>query len=358
MRTSSSGTLIQHASGSILGSLKSVRNGSALEAHRQTQVIESIGMDSAMERYEIDEDLIGTEQSDIEATYLSGYNFNGSVVLDRVYSDFENNGSPLPVIHSRLKEFIPHHSFLLGFGIRQPSVTRGMMEDLFVQYGAVYKSWKVVKQAILSRSGLSISSHTHCSKGHEALLRHTDGSLQRCFFGNWAQNSAKLASFSYIGVWERLEARMGSRTEGPLLFRYFRRCLHSLANSGNENDMKYSDFFSGCLFKEAISELGRLQMVQNDIFLSFSTDGVSPFKSTEYNYRPCVLFVLNLPPSERFKLKNVMPICVIFGPKAPKDPLPFLRPTLNELEELRKGRTIRLWNGKESCKYSFAFHTI
>lgn len=55
--------------------------------------------------------------------------------------------------------------------------------------------------------------------------------------------------------------------------------------------------------------------------------------------------VANLPPSERSKIKNVLPVAVVPGPKSPGNLVSFLEPLLQELEHLGQGREVTMWDG-------------
>jgi hypothetical protein len=74
-----------------------------------------------------------------------------------------------------------------------------------------------------------------------------------------------------------------------------------------------------------------------DIALGLSTDGFGPFKRRNKTAWPIILFNYNLPPSERFRKKNILPIGVIPGPKKPSDMDSFLWPLVQELVQLEIG---------------------
>jgi len=52
---------------------------------------------------------------------------------------------------------------------------------------------------------------------------------------------------------------------------------------------------------------------------------------------PVVLCNLNLPPDERYKVKNILTSFILPGPNAAKDLDSFLRPLVDELLELENG---------------------
>lgn len=74
-----------------------------------------------------------------------------------------------------------------------------------------------------------------------------------------------------------------------------------------------------------------------DIALGLSSDGFGPFKSRKKTCWPLLAFNYNLKPHIRFRLKNLICLGVIPGPLQPKDIGSFLRPFIDELEDLARG---------------------
>lgn len=118
----------------------------------------------------------------------------------------------------------------------------------------------------------------------------------------------------------------------------------NLAQGFNEPG-HFVDFFSGTLFKDPVNDRGGATQVQNDIFLSISTDSKNPFSSSSYSYWPVIAMIANLPPWERFKIRNILPLLIIPGPFNPVDLVSFLEPLLDELEELSVAKMVQLWDG-------------
>lgn len=244
--------------------------------------------------------------------------------------------------NSKFRAFALTKPWLIGFSLRH-NATGAMMDDLLVQTGAEYSSWNGVRAALLRSSGLDLSQHPYCARTHKALHIEEDNTVSPCDHQYCLQAPITHKAYTYIGLWDRLEALVQNKTTGPEMFEYFRENLNVLHETDNTSE--YVDFFSGSLFKDAVAKLGGSEAVQDDIFLTLSTDGVQAFGSSEYSYWPVLLTVLNLRPSQRFKPGNVLPVTVIPGPSGPVDLVSFLNPLLDELEELRKGRIVTLWDG-------------
>ena len=76
---------------------------------------------------------------------------------------------------------------------------------------------------------------------------------------------------------------------------------------------------------------------RRDIALGLSTDGFSPWRRRKKSAWPIILYNYNLPPDIRFHKDNIIPLCVIPGPKKPKDFDSFLWPALQEFLKLSIG---------------------
>src|ERR1700677_2684410 len=67
----------------------------------------------------------------------------------------------------------------------------------------------------------------------------------------------------------------------------------------------------------------------HDVALGIMTDGFQIFKRQRDGSTTCwpiIAINFNLPPEERTKLSNIIPLAIIPGPKAPKDFNSFLQP--------------------------------
>lgn len=133
---------------------------------------------------------------------------------------------------------------------------------------------------------------------------------------------------------------LSDNTLGPLIFNY----IPIVYTNDHIEQLEFIDFFSGRIFSEIVTHLVDIESIKNDVFLTLSADGADPIKSTQYSFWPTILTILNLPPENRFKLKNLYPVMIIPGPKNPKD-ISFFKPLLDELEILSNGIEVELWNG-------------
>lgn len=92
--------------------------------------------------------------------------------------------------------------------------------------------------------------------------------------------------------------------------------------------------------------------LSTDIALSLSSDGFGPLKSRKKSCWPLLAFNYNLKPEVRFRLENLLCLGVIPGPHSPKDVSTFLRPLIDELEDLARG--VPAFDSR--CQRPFALH--
>jgi hypothetical protein len=74
-----------------------------------------------------------------------------------------------------------------------------------------------------------------------------------------------------------------------------------------------------------------------------SLDGMQLTNMRHHEVTPVIFMNLNLPPEERYLVKNILAGLVIPGPKKPHDLDTFLRPLVDELLDLDKG--VYAWDG-------------
>ena len=243
--------------------------------------------------------------------------------------------------NSRFMLFMRNHARLVGLQVRHGGVTEALMTDLLKdEHCEQYISWRGVKGALTTHSGLRFQDYLCCPSGHGALKRRDNGSFASC---STAKCAARPNRFTYIFLWDRLKVWLQDKVLGPMLLHGYEERVRG---AYGEEEKVFRDFYSGRLFEEAAQKMGGLNGVVNRIFLSVSTDGVQAFNSSQHSYWPIVLQVLNLPPSRRSKLANILPVVIVPGPNAPTDVVSFMEPLFQELEELHEGRRVRLWNGK------------
>ena len=87
----------------------------------------------------------------------------------------------------------------------------------------------------------------------------------------------------------------------------------------------------------------------NNISLSWYTDGVRIFKSSNYSIWPFVFTIDELPPEERFKIENMLIAAIHVGNEKPIPNL-FLQPVKKELRQLYKGVKFTTPNGERNVR--------
>ncbi|QRV77209.1 Transposase family tnp2 [Ceratobasidium sp. AG-Ba] len=110
-----------------------------------------------------------------------------------------------------------------------------------------------------------------------------------------------------------------------------------------------NDFFDGQLYKDlrktntvvnGVDTGAKFFSGKYDIATSILSDGVQIFENASEATATCwpiMLQNLNLPPADRAQLRNIIPVCVIPGPKQPKDFDSFLVPFVKECQAAARG---------------------
>ncbi len=211
-------------------------------------------------------------------------------------------------------------------------------------------TFKGLKKAICSYASLNINSTHYCTMGHRALGVRDDGDIEKCNHQMCVNMPPRTASFKSFSLWDQLKLLIQSPHYGPLMFNYHQERLRNLNLDVNEAEEWFSDYYDGHDFKNYIRERGGVENFMDHIFLDISTDGVQPHRSSMYSYWPVILFVCNIPPEERFKAKNVVPLMFIPGSRTlkrgPQDLHSFLKPLYDELKQLAKGMKVVRWDGR------------
>lgn len=96
----------------------------------------------------------------------------------------------------------------------------------------------------------------------------------------------------------------------PQLFEYHNSQLDKMS----QEKVEYTDFYSGPLISDLVVNKGGAENMRHDIFLFLSADGAQPYTSELYDFWPVILLIGNLPPRERCKIWNMLPIICIPGP--------------------------------------------
>lgn len=236
----------------------------------------------------------------------------------------------------------------LGSDFRQWAVANRSWIDLFYKHGleftvmddmlkaikGPFKSWKTVVANICRESLLdkSVQKYAVCP-GHMCFVEIV-GSLDQkystscceCGASSPGRPESPRTELKYIP----LLPRISSMVRDPV------RCeqLYSYRRSRGPGRGHMEDFFDGSAFKRICELYTGEDETMFDIFLGVSTDGFQAFKNKDYDVWPIAAILLNLPPDQRFLIRNILPFSFIPGPKEPKNLESFLVPLFNEIQSV------------------------
>ena len=212
-------------------------------------------------------------------------------------------------------------------------------------------TFKSLKKSICNYANLRIKKTPYCSLGHKALELLEDGTVGKCNHKLCRNIEQEIGYYKSISLWDQIKILIQSPHYGPLIFNYHQERLRELDLDVERDNEWFSDYYDGDDFKNYVRDQGGADKFRDNIFLDISTDGVQPYRSSLYSYWPVILFICNIPPEERFKLRNIMPLMFIPGSrrlkKGPEDLHSFLSPLYDELHELSKGKYITRWDGEQ-----------
>ena len=201
----------------------------------------------------------------------------------------------------------------------------------------------------LEDSGLRLQAVDACIKGHVAFSdpfrEHRYCPFERCGEVRYdkVEGNAR-EKFEYFSLEEFVKAWLQSEDFFELMkYRHRetqrRRRMHEMG----EVDEWITDYLDGSLYRKLDAELN---FGENDICFQLTFDGYQLFKNSSHEAWPFVLLNLNLPPSERFKIENMIPYGITSGPKSPTDLISFLDPLIQCFEKYSVHRAMRLWDGR------------
>lgn len=99
----------------------------------------------------------------------------------------------------------------------------------------------------------------------------------------------------------------------------------------------YADIYDGAVWQES-NQAGGFLTNPNSLYLMMNVDWFNPYEETQYSVGAIYLVVQNLPRRERFKLKNIILVGLIPGPKEPPKLInTYLDPLINDLIKLYHG---------------------
>lgn len=201
----------------------------------------------------------------------------------------------------------------------------------------------------LEESGLRLQVIDACVKGHVAFSdpfrEHKYCPFERCGEARYCKMDGNAREkFEHFSLEHFVKAWLQSEDFFVLMkYRHRetqrRRRMHELG----EVDEWITDYLDGSLYRKLDAELN---FGENDICFQLTFDGYQLFKNSSHEAWPFILLNLNLPPSERFKIENMIPYGITSGPKSPTDLISFLDPLLQCFEKYSSYHAMRLWNGK------------
>ena len=160
-------------------------------------------------------------------------------------------------------------------------------------------------------------------------------SLRSCAFCGSSRYREKdtvspIQQYLYIPLTKRLEIQYSDRERSKALKEYRSALLRTYKEG------QYRDVWDGDLFQDYHTKLGLFKR-STDVGLQLSLDGVQAVRTKNFLMTPVILLNLNLPPSERARIQNILISMLIPGPQEPKNLDSFLYPLVQEMHVLGKG---------------------
>ena len=215
-----------------------------------------------------------------------------------------------------------------------------------------YTSWITIKRNLFKYASLETTKYLSCT-GHELLLKKNGfenvrgphhchpcticSSLARGEIG-------KSSDFEYIRLRPRVRNWLSNERTFQMLYDQMQDKFTSRGNAGGSISF-YEDFFDGALVKDIVRRRGGWRKCMYDLFLDVSTDGFNVFNSSQYDCWPIICMLHNLDPSQRFLIRNAIPIAFVKGPAEPKRLDTFLLPFIQEI------RGMNMENGCEGARF-------
>lgn len=150
-------------------------------------------------------------------------------------------------------------------------------------------------------------------------------------------------SFEYLPILPRMRAFVSNENSVSDLYEYQNSSILNRELEGDdESGRPYRDFFDGSLYKDLVKQYGSKEAVTWDIFLGFSWDGFQTFGNKSYDCWPLIAINLNLALSQRFLMRNVIPLGFTKGPKEPVRMDTFFIPLIEEISKINSRCGIEL----------------
>lgn len=209
-----------------------------------------------------------------------------------------------------------------------------VMDDILKKIDCPWKSWKTIVANICRETsvGKSVQKYGVC-KGHMCYvqLKGSDNQIfgsRCCECGSLKPTEISSASpaFYYLPIMDRIAEIVADEARCKQLYSYTR--------SKESPENRLDDFFDSAAYRR-ISELyGGGENMAYDVFIAASADGFQAFKNKDYDVWPVAAILYNLPPDQRYLIKNVLPLGFVPGPREPKNLQSFLAPLFNEVKRI------------------------
>lgn len=220
---------------------------------------------------------------------------------------------------------------------------------------------KTVKRNVIKyskfRSILYIVCRSHmllCRRPETTSGQQLNAFSSSCEVCNHSGTSPDLTTFEYLPIRDRLIQWYESEESFPIISCYRR---NRLAEKMTENETTYEDYFDGDLFKSILHQLGGRAATEYDLFIGISADGFQAFERGLYDCWPIVAINLNLNPSIRFLLKNLIPLGYIKGPADPDRLDTFFVPLIDEVSKINDENGVKVLCG-DGIQRSIRVHVL
>jgi hypothetical protein len=207
------------------------------------------------------------------------------------------------------------------------------------------------------RTGLDQAMYDCCRNSCMAFTLNTTAEVcSYCGEARYHPGTGKaVAQFAYIPVIHRLRLMWSDKAKANEMLEY-RWNVEQMGKADEDGPPLRSDFWTGQLCRDLKEKKGLFSKLM-DMGLSLSTDGVKVFKTrSAFNIWPLMLVNLNLPPSVRYRRKNLLIVGFIPGPRNPKDLNSYLQPLIAEFIQLQQG--IVTFNAATNSEFKLFAHIV
>lgn len=206
------------------------------------------------------------------------------------------------------------------------------MNEILHNIDAPLQTWKSVIDNVVHFSGLHevVEQYDVCGN-HMAFVPKFPNetpplTCSQCGSESPSTSGKKANTFFYLPILPRFEKIFRDASSCSTLYQYRRTRV-------KRSDW-ILDYFDGEHYKRLCTMYGGEQELDNDIFIGVSADGFQPFKNKQMDVWSIAAINFNLPPEERYRSPNVLPLGFVPGPSEPSNLQSFLQPLVNELRKV------------------------